>query len=85
MQGNYLSTFVDDDMISPMGICTDARGNIFVCSLTSSNIIQIREDSMTKVGVIKTDPYTFSVCFDPNQNILFVIHGQNSVKVYKLE
>jgi sugar lactone lactonase YvrE len=86
MQGNHISTFTDDDMSSPHDVCTDGRGNIFVGAWTSSNITQIREDSMTKIGVIKTDQIPLSVCFDKNKNIIFVTHHeQNSIKVYTLE
>ncbi|XP_060557726.1 uncharacterized protein LOC132718114 [Ruditapes philippinarum] len=85
-QGNHISTFTDDDMSGPQGVCTDGRGNIFVGAYTSSNIIQIREDSMTKIGVIKTDTNPLSVCFDTNKNIIFVTHhDQNSIKIYTLE
>ncbi|XP_053401720.1 uncharacterized protein LOC123540149 isoform X2 [Mercenaria mercenaria] len=86
IQGNYLSTFTDPDLVYPHGVCTDMRGNILVCGFESSNIVQISEDSKTKLGIIKTDQYPLSVCFDPHQNKLVVTHlNSNTVKVYELK
>ncbi|XP_053401011.1 uncharacterized protein LOC128557564 [Mercenaria mercenaria] len=85
-QGNYLSTFTDPDLVQPWGVCTDKRGNILVCGYISSNIVQISEDSKTKIGMIKTDHYPLSVSFNPHQNKLAVTHSNNNtVKVYELE
>ncbi|XP_053402802.1 uncharacterized protein LOC123539327 [Mercenaria mercenaria] len=86
IQGNYLSTFTDPDLVQPRGVCTDKRGNILVCGYESSNIVQISEDSKTKLGSIKTKQYPSSVCFNPHQNKLAVTHFySNTIKVYELE
>ncbi|XP_053402492.1 uncharacterized protein LOC128557894 [Mercenaria mercenaria] len=86
IQGNYLSTFTDPDLVRPWGVCTDKRGNILVCGFESSNIVQISEYSKTKLGIIKTKQYPVSVCFSPHQNKLAVTHyNSNTVNVYELE
>ncbi|XP_053401568.1 uncharacterized protein LOC123540683 [Mercenaria mercenaria] len=86
MQGNYLSTFTDPDLVQPQGVCTDKRGNILVCGWRSSNIVQISEDSKTKLGIFKPEENPLSVCFDPHQNKLAVTHVcSNTVKVFELK
>ncbi|XP_053401727.1 uncharacterized protein LOC128557719 [Mercenaria mercenaria] len=86
IQGNYLSTFTDPDLVYPQGVCTDKRGNILVSGYGSSNIVQISEDSKTKIGILKTEIYPLSVCFDPYQNRLVVTHNEsNTIEVYELE
>ncbi|XP_053389313.1 uncharacterized protein LOC128552306 [Mercenaria mercenaria] len=86
MQGNYLSTFTDPDLVQPQGVCTDKRGNILVCGYISSNIVHISEDSKTMLGIIKTEQNPTSVCFDPHQNRLVVTHfNSKHVKVCELE
>ncbi|XP_053402217.1 uncharacterized protein LOC123540155 [Mercenaria mercenaria] len=86
IQGNYLSTFTDPDLVKPQGVCTDKRGNILVTCYRPSNIVQISEDSKTKLSIIKTEQHPLSVCFDPHQNKLVVTHYRSStVKFCELE
>ncbi|XP_053384783.1 uncharacterized protein LOC123551886 [Mercenaria mercenaria] len=69
-QGNYVSTFNDPDVFNPCAVCTDGRGNIFVSSHGSSNIVQISEESNRKLGVLRGRMRLLSVSFDPQQNKL---------------
>ncbi|XP_053390842.1 uncharacterized protein LOC128553691 [Mercenaria mercenaria] len=86
MMGNYLSTFTDPDLVAPQGVCTDKKGNILVCGWGSSNIVQISEDSETKLGSIKKVECPLSVCFDPPHNKLAVTHySSNTIAVDELE
>ncbi|XP_053401379.1 tripartite motif-containing protein 2-like [Mercenaria mercenaria] len=86
VQGNFLSTFTDPDLVCPQGVCTDKKGNILVCGFGSSNIVQISEDLKTKLGIFKTEQLPLSVCFDSHHNKLVVTHDvSNTVKVYELE
>ena len=84
-QGSYLSTFSDSESVETRGVCTDGRGSIFVCGYQSECILQITEDSKTKLGTIKSKPLQLSVCFDPKNNKLFVTYdGSSTIQVYDL-
>ncbi|XP_045196934.2 uncharacterized protein LOC123551800 [Mercenaria mercenaria] len=82
-QGNYVSTFTDPDGVLPWAICTDGKGNIFVCG--SSNIVQISEESGRKLGVLKDMMVSLSASFDPQQNKLALTGSGNNVSIFELE
>lgn len=85
-EGNQLLAFTDLDLVSPQGVCTDGRGNIFACGFGSPCILQISEESHRKLGMFGTVINPFSLCFDARQNRLVVTQFEkNSIKIFQLE
>jgi sugar lactone lactonase YvrE len=52
LEGNYKTTITNPDFVSLQGVCTDQRGNIFVCGWGQSKTVQINEKSDVKLGVL---------------------------------
>ncbi|XP_060573266.1 uncharacterized protein LOC132731157 isoform X2 [Ruditapes philippinarum] len=85
LEGNYKTTITDPDFVYLQGVCTDKRGNIFVCGWGKSKIVQINENSGTKMGVIGDVCKSRSVSFNSQQNRLVVtIDNSDKIEVYYL-
>ncbi|XP_053397528.1 uncharacterized protein LOC123552035 isoform X1 [Mercenaria mercenaria] len=90
LDGHYqpVAIFTDSGLSNASGVCTDRRGNIFVCGRSSDNIIQIGYDCkkrgvvVDKSGGIQTPQ---SACFDPIQCRLIVTQPKDTVKIYDLK
>lgn len=41
LTGNLVNTFGHKDLIRPEGICTDGRGQVFVCRFDSDTVFQL--------------------------------------------
>ncbi|XP_053389657.1 uncharacterized protein LOC128545972 [Mercenaria mercenaria] len=78
--GKHTDTYTDSDLVHASGVASDRRGNLFVCGYGSNNIVQIGQDGKKK-GVIAAASdglvNPLSVCFDPNQSVLFVTQKSN--------
>ncbi|KAL4230371.1 hypothetical protein ACF0H5_010754 [Mactra antiquata] len=88
-EGSYLTTVNDNALRNVYGACVDNRGNIFVTSVNSHNVIQYTEDG-NKIGVVvkQTDGINcpMSVCYHQVLNRLFVIKFKSNVlKMYEIE
>ncbi|XP_045195183.2 uncharacterized protein LOC123550845 [Mercenaria mercenaria] len=90
-QGKRCSNFIDTELVNSRGVCSDRRGNIFVCASESKNIMQIRQNGQ-KVGIVVKPSDGLnqprSITFSPQMNTLFVT-GKNmtngNVKVFELQ
>ncbi|KAL4230372.1 hypothetical protein ACF0H5_010755 [Mactra antiquata] len=88
-EGSYLTTIKDNALRNVYGACVDNRGNIFVTSVNSHNVIQYTEDG-NKIGVVvqQKDGINgpISVCYHQGLNRLFIIKFKSNVlKMYELE
>ncbi|XP_060573283.1 uncharacterized protein LOC132731173 [Ruditapes philippinarum] len=85
LEGNYKTTIIDPDFVSLQGVCTDKRGNIFVCGMGQSNIFQINENSGEKKGILGDVCNSLSCSFDLKHNRLVItIYDSNTIEVYDL-
>jgi WD40 repeat protein len=85
LDGNYKTTITDPDLVSLQGVCTDKRGNIFVCGMGQSKIVQINEKSAEKMGVLGKVCNGLSCSFDLKHNRLVVtIYNSDKIEVYDL-
>jgi DNA-binding beta-propeller fold protein YncE len=87
--GSYIKTIKEQRLSGEDGICTDRRGNIFLCGYHSNNVVQISEEGES-FGVIlrKADGIVNpqSVCFNPSNNTLFIsLLNNDVVKVFELK
>ncbi|XP_045211742.2 uncharacterized protein LOC123563169 [Mercenaria mercenaria] len=86
LQGNYESTCNDPDLVPLEGVCTDGRGNIFTCGWEQSNIFQMNEKTMKKLGLIGKVKDSQTVSFDPEQQQLVVtMCSRDTVDIYELQ
>ncbi|KAL4219400.1 hypothetical protein ACF0H5_021980 [Mactra antiquata] len=87
--GNYLSNTKDNDLGDVYGVSTDGRGNIFVASYSSNNVVQYNEDGEKTGVVIKQEDKLegpLSMYFSQGQNRLFVTMDESDIlKMYDLE
>ncbi|XP_060573264.1 uncharacterized protein LOC132731155 [Ruditapes philippinarum] len=84
-EGNHKTTIIDPDFVSLQGVCTDKRGNIFVCGWGQSKIVQINENSSAKLGVLGDVWNSRSASFNSQQNRLVVtINNSDKIEVYDL-
>jgi hypothetical protein len=86
---NYTNTITEQHVQGNSGICTDRRGNIFLCGGISNNVVQISQEG-NMIGVILGEldgiEQPQSVCFDASNNTLFVsLFESDVVKVFELE
>ncbi|XP_060573267.1 uncharacterized protein LOC132731158 [Ruditapes philippinarum] len=85
LEGNYKTTITDPDIFNLWGVCTDKRGNIFVCGLGQSNIVQINKNSCERLGVLGKVFRSSSCSFDLKHNKLVVtIFNSDTIEVYNL-
>jgi sugar lactone lactonase YvrE len=85
IEGNYKKTITDPDFNFLWGVCTDKRGNIFVCGMGQSKIVQINEKSAEKMGVLGKVCNGLSCSFDSKHNRLVVtIYNSDKIEVYDL-
>jgi hypothetical protein len=85
IEGNYKTTITDPDFINPYGVCTDKRGNIFVCGWGQSKIVQINEKSTVELGVLGNVNCGLSCSFHLKHNRLAVTIGSSdTIEVYDL-
>jgi sugar lactone lactonase YvrE len=85
IEGNYMRTITDPDLINLFGVCTDKRGNIFVCGWMNSQIVQINEKSVVKLGVLGNVYCGTSCNFYLKHNRLAVtISSSDTIEVYDL-
>jgi WD40 repeat protein len=85
LEGNYKTTITDPDFITLYGVCTDKRGNLFVCGWRQSKIVQINEKSAVKLGIIDNVCNGTSCSFCLKHNRLAVtISGSDTIEVYDL-
>ncbi|XP_060574257.1 uncharacterized protein LOC132731974 [Ruditapes philippinarum] len=85
IEGNYKTTITDPDFINLFGVCTDKRGNIFVCGWGNSKIVQINEKTTGKLGILGNVCHGFSCSFHLKHNRLAVTNGSsNTIEVYDL-
>ncbi|XP_053396142.1 uncharacterized protein LOC128556155 isoform X2 [Mercenaria mercenaria] len=88
-QGKHCNNFIDSDLTNGTGVCTDRKGNVFVCAIESKNIMQIKQNGQ-KVGIVVKSSdgliKPWSITFSPEMNTLFVTEGSNdNVKVFELQ
>ncbi|XP_060586141.1 uncharacterized protein LOC132741893 [Ruditapes philippinarum] len=85
IEGNYKTTITDPDFINLYGVCTDKRGNIFVCGWGQSKIVQINEKSAVKLGVLGNVNCGLSCSFLLKHNRLAVTIGNSdTIEVFDL-
>jgi hypothetical protein len=85
IEGNYKATITDPDFVSLQGVCTDKRGNIFVCGWGQSKIVQINEKTTGKLGILGNVYCGYSCSFHLKHNRLVVtISGSDTIEVYDL-
>ncbi|XP_060566628.1 uncharacterized protein LOC132725509 [Ruditapes philippinarum] len=85
LEGNYKATITDPDFINLHGVCTDKRGNIFVCGWGQSKIVQINEKTIEKMGILGNVYCGYSCSFHLKHNRLVVtISGSDTIEVYDL-
>ncbi|XP_053396144.1 uncharacterized protein LOC128556158 [Mercenaria mercenaria] len=87
--GEHCSNFIDSDLVNGRGVCTDRKGNVFVCALESKNVMQIRQNGQ-KVGIVVKPSdgliRPWSITFSPEMKTLFVTEFKNdTVKVFELQ
>ncbi|XP_045163694.2 uncharacterized protein LOC123528014 [Mercenaria mercenaria] len=89
-RGDYESTFTGPDLLQIRSAAADKRGNIFVCSVNSLNIVQINEQSKRKISVIDRElagefpTEIASMSFNPDRNTLVATHSGSTITVYEL-
>ncbi|XP_060566621.1 uncharacterized protein LOC132725503 [Ruditapes philippinarum] len=85
LEGNYKTTITDHDFIYLCGVCTDKRGNIFVCGWSQSKIVQINEKTTEKMGILGNVCNSTSCSFHLKHNRLAVtIYNSDTIEVYDL-
>jgi DNA-binding beta-propeller fold protein YncE len=85
IEGNYKTTITDPDFINLVGVCTDKRGNIFVCGWGDSKIVQINEKADVKLCVLDNVLRGLSCSFNLKHNRLEVTtYNSDTIKVYDL-
>ncbi|XP_045197353.2 uncharacterized protein LOC123552035 isoform X2 [Mercenaria mercenaria] len=90
LDGHYqpVATFTDSGLSNASAVCTDRRGNIFVCGYSSYNVIQIGYDGK-KRGVVVDKSHGVqnlqSVRFDSVQCKLIVTQFNDIVKIFDLK
>lgn len=70
------------------GLCTDARGNVFVCGKDSCNVIQLSEDGEIVGEVVTADDGViapWSMCYDSTRNRLIVTTQEENDEVWCFE
>jgi WD40 repeat protein len=85
IEGNYKKTITDPDFVLLWGVCTDKRGNIFVCGWGQSKIVQINESSGAKMDVLGDVCNSRSASLKSQHNRLVVtIDKSDKIEVYDL-
>ncbi|XP_060586134.1 uncharacterized protein LOC132741886 [Ruditapes philippinarum] len=85
LDGNFKATITDPDVINPIGVCTDKRGNIFMFGWYESKIVQINEKTSKILGIFGKVLNSTSCAFHLKHNRLAVtIHNSDTVDVYDL-
>ncbi|XP_045184494.2 E3 ubiquitin-protein ligase TRIM71-like [Mercenaria mercenaria] len=51
LTGNVVNTFSNRDLKQPSGICTDGKGQVFICGISSNTVVQL-EPKQQKIDVI---------------------------------
>ncbi|XP_045187605.2 uncharacterized protein LOC123545343 [Mercenaria mercenaria] len=73
--GNVVNTFNNRDLILPRGICTDGKGQVFICGWDSNAVVQL-ERKQEKIDVIlgKEDSVSrpSAICYDRKFSRLLV-------------
>ncbi|XP_053390771.1 uncharacterized protein LOC128553623 [Mercenaria mercenaria] len=92
VNAKHTNTYTASDISDSTGICSDGRGNLFVCGFNSSTVVQIGQD-LNKIGeIVKRSnglKHPQSLCFDHRTSTLIVTqsHQSNSdiVKLFDLQ
>ncbi|XP_060583855.1 uncharacterized protein LOC132740018 [Ruditapes philippinarum] len=88
IQGKHIDTYKFSEQSGIIGVCSDYRGNIFLCDITSGNIKQISQENMSEIGtVVKPShglTYPFSICFNHQQSTLIVTMS-DEIKLFDLK
>ncbi|XP_053387873.1 uncharacterized protein LOC123542058 [Mercenaria mercenaria] len=87
--GNIISTFSDDDLRFPLGICTDGKGRVFVNGYSSDTVVKISPRSK-KIEVLLGQDNNIKklkgVCCDKIRSRLLVsCLNSNELLVFSLE
>ncbi|XP_045203967.2 uncharacterized protein LOC123556932 [Mercenaria mercenaria] len=81
LTGNVVNTFSNRDLTAPNGICTDGKGQVFICGITSNTVVQL-EPKQQKIDVIlgeKDDiKKPFQICLDRKQSRILVSCDESS-------
>lgn len=89
MAGNVVNTFNGKDCESPDGMCTDGRGNVFVCGYNSNTVLQLSPGQHNiEVILRETDEikYPWAVYYDRKTSRLVVAcYLRNEILVYELK
>ncbi|XP_045173634.1 uncharacterized protein LOC123535147 [Mercenaria mercenaria] len=89
-QGKHIETFSDTGVTNALAVCTDYKGNLFVCGNASNNVVQLTQNGKEKLGVVvqKSDGVqnSLSISFDPRRCTLIVTQcGNDKVKFFDLQ
>lgn len=80
-EGRLVSVFHDSHLKSPLGICLDELGNVFVCDSNSNNIVQLNADGK-QLGVILSEKDGISkpvaMCCQGKSDLRLILASENS-------
>ncbi|XP_060579378.1 uncharacterized protein LOC132736292 isoform X2 [Ruditapes philippinarum] len=90
MQGKHIDTYKDKELSCIGGVCSDHRGNIFLCDYSSGNIKQISQENMSEIGTVVGSSHglsnPLSICFNHQQSTLIVtLHNCDEIKLFDLK
>ncbi|XP_053396820.1 uncharacterized protein LOC123551322 isoform X2 [Mercenaria mercenaria] len=89
VNAKHTNTYTASELSDTTGVCSDGRGNLFMCGYSSSNVVQIGQDG-NKIGeIVKSlnglkSPQ--SLCFDHRTSTLVVTQSKSDiVKLFDLQ
>ncbi|KAH3746480.1 uncharacterized protein LOC127847904 [Dreissena polymorpha] len=89
-EGRLLSIFHDPGLVSPLGLCMDGKGNLFVSGCESNNVIQFTGEGKKLSEVLnETDGLTRPLAICCHESVIprLVVASEDSctIKVYTLQ
>ncbi|XP_053396827.1 uncharacterized protein LOC128556286 [Mercenaria mercenaria] len=89
VNARHTNTYTASELLVTTGVCSDGRGNLFVCGHGSNNVVQIGQDGNKFGEIVKSSnglKSPQSLCFNQRTSTLVVTQSDsNIVKLFDLQ